>query len=403
VRRIVVVGGGLAGHRAAEALRRGGFAGHLSIVGDETHRPYDRPPLSKRLLGGVHEEEHCFFPVDDLNIDWVLGSPATGLDLGAGVVRLADGTAIEFDDLVIATGRRARQWPHVEGLDGLFTLRSLDDARSLRAAVGAESRVAIIGAGFIGCEVAATLRGLGVREVTLIDIAPYPMPVLGAEAGERAARLHTRHGVRLRLGQSVEAIEGDGHVTAVTLVGGERIDADVVLVAVGAVPNSEWLIGSGIELLAGAVVCDEFCFAVGTDGSSIENVVAVGDVAAWRHPHAAGPVSIEHWTNARDMAAAAAANLLAEPGGRTPFTSVPTFWSDQYDVKIKSAGFLRAATSFTVVEEDPDKPSLVVEAHRGGELVGAIVFNKNRAIIGYQRKLIGDGAVAEVPRGQVVR
>ena len=384
MRRIVIVGAGLAGHRAAAALAAEGFDGEVVVVGDEEHHPYDRPPLSKQLLGGAVEDESCFYDREDLDgVEWTLGSPATGLDLSEGAITLADGQKVGFDGLVIATGRRARELQEMPALAGVHTLRTLDDTRALRSAAEGDRRVAIVGAGFIGCEVAATLRGAGVENVTLIDLAEYPMPVLGAEVGERAAKLHAGHGVHMRLGTGVEEFEGTDHVEAVHLVGGERVEADLVLIAVGSAPNSEWLEGSELELHRGTVLCDEYCFAVGTD-----NVVAAGDIASWPHPHAGGDaVWVEHWTNARDMAATAARNLIADPSGREAHATVPTFWSDQYDVKIKSAGFLGSADRIEVVEEDPERPSLVAEAHSGDSLVGAIVFNKNRKIIDYQRRL----------------
>jgi NADPH-dependent 2,4-dienoyl-CoA reductase/sulfur reductase-like enzyme len=382
VRRIVIVGAGLAAHRAAQALRREGFGGELWIVGDELHQPYDRPPLSKQLLAGSMEQSECFFACDDFEIEWALGQPATGLDTTRKVVQIAGREELPYDGLVIATGRRAREWPDLPELEGFYMLRSLDDTKALRQAVRPGGRVAIVGAGFIGCEVAATLRGLGVDEVTLIDVAPHPMPVLGAEIGKRAVKMHEDHGVRLRMATSVAMFEGRDRVEAVRLEDGERVEADFVLLALGSVPNSEWLEGSGLELLKGNVLCDEHCIAVGA-----ENVAAAGDIAAYPHPNAPGPIWIEHWSNARDMGATAATNLLKGPDAREVFTAVPTFWSDQYDVKIKSAGLLNVADSYTVVEEDPERPSLVVEAHRQGELVGAVVFNRNRTIIGYQRKL----------------
>ena len=381
MRRVVIVGAGLAGHRAAQALRREGFDGELWIVGDELHQPYDRPPLSKQLLAGSMEQAECFYGCDGLDVQWALGEPATGLDTRRGRVTVG-GEELEYDGLVIATGRRPREWPDLPELEGFHVLRSLDDTRALRRAVRPGGRAAIVGAGFIGCEVAATLRGLGVEEVTLIDIAPHPMPALGPEIGLRAVRLHERHGVRLRMATSVAMFEGAGRVEAVRLEDGERIETDFVLLALGSVPNSEWLDGSGLSLYKGTVVCDEHCVAVGT-----ENVVAAGDVAAYPHPGVDGPVWIEHWSNARDMGATAAANLLRGPDDREPFAAVPTFWSDQYDVKIKSAGLLSIADSYTVVDEDIERPALVVEAHRRGELVGAVVFNRNRTIIDYTRRL----------------
>jgi 3-phenylpropionate/trans-cinnamate dioxygenase ferredoxin reductase subunit len=381
VRRIVIVGAGLAGHRAAQALRREGFDGELVIVGDEEHLPYDRPPLSKQLLAGSIERAECFYGCDDLDARWVLGQPATALDTDSRRLRV-DTDELKYDGLVIATGRRAREWPELPALEGFHTLRNLDDTRALRAAVGPGGKAAIVGAGFIGCEVAATLRGLGLEEVTLIDVASHPMPPLGPEVGKRALELHERRGVRMRMGTSVAMFEGAERVEAVRLEDGERIETDFVLFAVGSVPNSEWLVGSGLELHKGTVVCDQHCVAVGHD-----DVVAAGDIASYPHPGADGPIWIEHWSNARDMGATAATNLLKGPDEREVFAAVPTFWSDQYDVKIKSAGLLSIADQHRVVEEDPERPSLVVEAYSGDELIGAVVFNRNRTIIGYQRQL----------------
>ncbi|WP_354698564.1 FAD/NAD(P)-binding oxidoreductase [Paraconexibacter sp. AEG42_29] len=389
--QIVIVGGGLAGHRAAEALRKAGFGGAVVLVGDETHRPYDRPPLSKQLLAGSMTADETLYRVSaDANVTWTLGQAAVSLDRDRQVVRLADGTEVPYDGLMITTGRRARSWPELPELEGFHVLRSLDDAAGFREAVSSTSRVVIVGAGFIGCEVAATLRGLGVTEVAVVDIAPFPMPVLGAEVGKRAITLHEQNGVRFFLSTSVSGFAGQGgRVSGVDLADGRSLPADVVLLALGSAPNTEWLEGSGLELLDGAVLCDEHCVAVGTS-----NIVAAGDVAAWPHPQAGRPICIEHWAIARDMAATAATNLLADPGGRASFATVPTFWSDQYSVKMKSAGLLAVADRFEVVEEDTEKPSLVVEAFRGQELIGAIVFNKNKAIIGYQRALAGQLAGA---------
>jgi NADPH-dependent 2,4-dienoyl-CoA reductase/sulfur reductase-like enzyme len=378
----VIVGAGLAGHRAAQALHRAGFDGQLTIIGDEIHEPYDRPPLSKQLLAGTMEHRECFFNCDELGAQWRLGRPAVALDTDRQRVELAGGEEIPYDGLVIATGRRAREWPELPPLKGFYMLRSLDDTQALRQAVTPGVRAVIVGAGFIGCEVAATLRGLGVEHVTVIDIAPHPMPVLGPEIGARATKLHRDHGVELRMSTSVASFEGSERVEAVVLDTGERIDADFVLLALGSVPNSEWLAGSGLTLIKGCVECDQHCVAVGT-----ENIVAAGDIAAYPHPGAGGPIWIEHWSNARDMGAVAAANLLKEPSEREIFTAVPTFWSDQYDVKIKSAGLLSIADRYAVIEDEPERPALVVEAYRGDELAGAIVFNRNRTIINYQRQL----------------
>jgi 3-phenylpropionate/trans-cinnamate dioxygenase ferredoxin reductase subunit len=217
------------------------------------------------------------------------------------------------------------------------------------------------------------------------------MAPLGPQLGRAAARLHAAHGVRLSLGGAVEGFEGRDRVEAVLLADGERVPADLVLLALGSTPNSEWLEGSGIELFAGNVLCDRECFAVGAD-----DVVAAGDVAAFPYPGSDEPVWIEHWTNAREMGEHAAANLLATPGDRRPYLPVPTFWSNQYDAQIKAVGLLRAANRFVVVEDDPERPALVVEAHRDDELVGAVVLNRNRAFAEYQRRLRSELSSAPV-------
>lgn len=382
---VVVVGGGLAGHRAVQALARG-FEGTVTLITDEDHKPYDRPPLSKQVLTGKVEPDATGFKCDELDVEWTLATAAERLDPSDKTVGLADGEEIAYDGLIIATGRRAREWPELPDLGGFFMLRSLDDARRLKQAISQCSRVAIVGAGFIGCEVAASLKANGVAEVTLIDIADEPLTPVGPAAGAFARRIHEAEGVSFRLGATVTGFDGvGGHVRAVCFEGGDEVEADLVLLALGSVPNTEWLEGSGVELLKGAVVCDEHLFARGA-----EDVVAAGDVAAWPHPHVAdehGLAAIEHWTTSRELAKAAALNLVAAPDDRSRFVTVPSFWSDQYDVKIKSAGLLQAADRLDVVEEDFEQRRLVVEAKRGDELVGAVVFNRNKTFADYQRKL----------------
>lgn len=388
-RRIVIAGAGLAGLRAGEALRDGGFDGELTLIGDEPHPPYNRPPLSKQILTGAMDPDRCRFPADRLRATWLLGTRAVALDREWRTVRLRDGRQVPYDGLVIATGRRARTWPERIPLQGIHTLRTLDDSLALRRAVSTDTRVAVLGAGFLGCEVAAALRTLGVAMVTLIDTAPHPMPALGPEIGTRIGRMHAEHGVRLHLGTTVARFEGRRRVQALHLADGTRVPADVVLLALGSMPNTEWLAESGIALHQGSVICDAYCSATGTD-----RIVAAGDVAAWPHPRLSVPLQVEHWTNAGDMAKAAAANLISEPEQRTPYTPVPTFWTDQYDVKIQSVGLFTHATRRTVVEEDPGSRRLVVEGDRDGELMGAITVNKPRALIGYQRALAASLAPA---------
>jgi NADPH-dependent 2,4-dienoyl-CoA reductase/sulfur reductase-like enzyme len=384
--RIVIVGAGLAGFRSALSLRENGFDGQVVILGDEVHRPYDRPPLSKQLLAGTFTQAQCLLRGEARDVTWRLGEAASGLDREASEVILADGGRLGYDALIVATGRRSRSWPGALPAAGIHMLRSFEDVAAFSGAVGPTSRVVIIGAGFIGCEVAATLRTRDL-DVTVVDVSKSPMPVLGAEVGERAVRLHESHGVRFRLGVGVHQIEGEDQVTGVVLEDGERLPADVVLVAIGSEPNTEWLGDAGLSIDRGVLVCDATCTVLDASGQPVESVLAVGDAAAWPHPHASGAVCIEHWSNARDMADAAATNVLLAHQDRQELRSVPAFWSDQYNVKIKAVGFLRAADTFSLISQDAEKPALLIEASRNGEVVAAIGFNMNRAIVGYQRDL----------------
>ena len=265
--------------------------------------------------------------------------------------------------------------------DGVFVLRDLDDALALRAALGARPRLAVVGAGFVGCEVAATARKQGL-DVTLIDVAPQPMTALGPDVGARVADLHRAHGVTLRLGTGVAGFEGDGRLEAVALSDGTRVEADVAVVALGAMPNTEWLAGSGLELQPG-VVCDAALAARGADG-----VFCAGDAAAWPHPMAGGDViRIEHWTNAAEQGAAAARNLLAAPGERTPYAAVPYFWSDQYDVKLQAVGLAGRAERMRPLEATPEGDKLVLGGERDGRLVAVVGFNAARRLAFYRRRL----------------
>lgn len=390
--RLVVVGGGLAAYRFAQAVRAADYAGDVTIVTDENHLPYDRPPLSKQLLSGAYTEEQCALPGEKPDVTWRMGSGAARLDRERKVVVLQDGSEVEYDGLLIATGRRARTWPGALPAEGVFTIRDLADTAKFRAAITPEAKVVIVGAGFIGCEVAATLRAEDIG-VTVVDVSEYPMPAIGTEVGARALQLHEDHGVSFRMGRGVKEIQGDVRATGVLLDDGELLPASVVLVAVGSVPNSEWLEGAGLSMERGTVICDRTCSVLDADGNVVPEIMAAGDIASWPHHHGEGPVCIEHWSNARDMGDLAAVNIFLAPQDRAPMASlasVPTFWSDQYNVKIKSAGYLRAAESWSLVSEDRDdagKLSLLAEAHRDGELVGAVAFNMNRSIIGYHRTL----------------
>lgn len=359
-----------------------GFESELTIVGDEPHMPYNRPPLSKQVLADQMTPQDCAFALDGLDAQWILRNPATGLDTGGGVLRLADGTELPYDGLVIATGRRARQWSGLPDLDGFHVLRGLDDAIAFREAIANNPRVVIVGAGFIGCEISATLRERGIDHVDLIDVAAHPMPALGREFGERATQMHAANGVALHMSSKVERFEGTERVEAVHLADGLRIPADLVLIALGSTPNTEWLNGSGVHLHEGNVLCDAQCFAHG-----YRNIVAAGDVATWPHPRVdGGPVRVEHWTNAAEMARRASSNLLG-PDSAEEHAPVPTFWSDQYDASIKAVGFWGHSDEVHIIEEDEGAGHLVAEGHRADGMVGALMVNRNKSFITYRRRL----------------
>jgi 3-phenylpropionate/trans-cinnamate dioxygenase ferredoxin reductase subunit len=390
-RPIVVVGASLAGGRAAQAIRQAGHEGPVVVVGAEAHLPYTRPPLSKELLAGDHEPEQTALPSAGADVEWRLGTVATGLDPERREVVLDGGERLAYAKLLIATGARARPWPgDPVALEGLHVLRDLDDALALRTALEAGPRLAVVGAGFVGSEVAATARKRGL-DVTLIDIASQPMTALGPEVGARVADLHRAHGVRLRLGAGVDGFEGNGRLEAVRLADGSRVEADAAVVALGAVPNTDWLAESGLELEPG-VVCDATLAARGA-----EDVFCAGDAAAWPHPMADGAlIRIEHWTNAAEQGAAAARNLLAEPGERTPYEAVPYFWSDQYDVKIQAVGLAGRAQRMHLLEATPEGDKCVLGGERDGRLVAVVGFNAARRLAFYRSRLAAMPPLDEV-------
>jgi 3-phenylpropionate/trans-cinnamate dioxygenase ferredoxin reductase subunit len=399
VRSVAIVGMSLAGLRAAEALRRAGFDGRVSAIGGEPHLPYDRPPLSKDLLAGRWEPDEIALRkqgVDDLDLDWKLGRAAVALDLSARAIELDGGARVDFDGLVIATGSEPRRLPASvvpADLDGVFVLRTLDDALAIRSRLDAKPRVVVIGAGFIGAEVAATCRGRGL-DVTVLEALPQPMVRgLGPEIGAVCAALHRDNGVDLRLGVGVEAVEGDGRVERVRLADGSRIDADVLVVGIGVRPATDWLEGSGLTLSDG-VVCDETLLAA-------PGVVAAGDVARWPNPLFDGEsMRLEHWTNATEQSVAAAERLLAGEGdgvangGAQPFAPVPFVWSDQYDVKIQSVGRFNADDELHVAHGTLAERRFVALFGRAGRLVGALGFGRPRQVMQYRRMISERGSFA---------
>jgi 3-phenylpropionate/trans-cinnamate dioxygenase ferredoxin reductase subunit len=396
---IVIVGGSLAGIRCAEALRGQGYAGRLTLIGAETRMAYDRPPLSKDVLRGAREPASLALIKPEalaaLALELRLGCAAVSLDLAGRAVVLESGERVGFDGLVIATGATPRRLPSTPALAGIHVLRTLDDCLALRAELERSPRVAVVGAGFIGAEVAATCRQRGL-EVTLIETLPVPLALAVPRAiGETLAAIHADAGVTLRCGARVAGFAGAQRVEGVRLADGETIAADVVVVGIGVTPETRWLAGSGLALDDG-VVCDE------TLATAAPGVVAAGDVARWRNPHFGETMRIEHWTNAVEQAGAAAERLLAGPAGGKPFAPVPFVWSDQYDRKIQVAGRIGPQDAMEVVEGSFAERRFVALFGRAGKLTGALAMNRPRPLVA-ARKLIREGrsfeaAIAEIRR-----
>jgi NADPH-dependent 2,4-dienoyl-CoA reductase/sulfur reductase-like enzyme len=391
---ILVVGASLAGLRTVETLRDRGFDGRLTLVGDEPHRPYDRPPLSKQVLQGVWEPERTMFRrsdgYDGLAVDLRLGTRALSLDPRERRVTLSDGTSLAYDRLVIATGTRPRTLPRSTPREGLHVLRTLDDARALADDLGRARRVAIVGGGFIGLEVAASCRARGLA-VTVVEALPDPLStVCGVTLGGLVAAIHRDHGVDLRTGVAVAGIEGDARITGLALSDGSRVEADVVVVGIGVVPNVEWLDGSGLTLDNG-IVCD-------AQGRAGPDVYAAGDVARLPNAWLGGAVRIEHWTNAVEQGGHVAESLLAGRGAARSFSSVPYVWSDQYDRKFQFLGRAAPGDEMTIVDGSVEARQLTALFRRGERVSACLTINQPRAIVKYRKLLAQNIAWPDVLR-----
>jgi 3-phenylpropionate/trans-cinnamate dioxygenase ferredoxin reductase subunit len=347
-------------------------------VGEEAHQPYDRPPLSKQVLEGRWDVDRLPLRQEEgTGIDYLLGTRASALDVPNRRLTLDTGEVLPFDGLVIATGAAPRMIPGTPPLEGLHTLRTLEDCVALCRAFDAGPRVVVIGAGFIGAEVASSARYRGL-EVTVLEALPVALGrVLGPDIGARCGQLHLDHGADLRLGVGVSGFRGTRRVEAVALVDGTVVDADLVVVGVGVAPVTGWLKGSGLTIDNG-VVCDSRCRALGGEGA----IVAAGDVARWEHPRF-GNIRVEHWTNAVEQAQAAAATLLR--GDEAPeFEPVPYFWSDQYETKIQYVGHAGPDDEVRVMEGDPDDGKFVAAYGRAGRTMAALSFSRPARIMAYR-------------------
>jgi NADPH-dependent 2,4-dienoyl-CoA reductase/sulfur reductase-like enzyme len=384
---IVIVGGGLAAARTAEQLRKSEFSGPVTIVSDEVHLPYDRPPLSKDVLHADLDDVTLkpaeFYAENDITLR--LGSAARNVDTAAQTVTLADGSVLGYDELVIATGLVPRRIPSFPELDGIRVLRSLDDALALRGQASSARNAVIVGAGFIGCEVAASLRKLGVA-VVLVEPQPTPLAsVLGEQVGALVTRLHRAEGVDVRTGVGVAEVRGqDGRVTSVFLTDGTELDADLVVVGIGSRPATDWLEGSGVAVDNG-IVCDE------AGRTSAPHVWALGDAASWRD--ATGhQVRVEHWSNVAEQARVVVPRMLGQEPPEA--VVVPYFWSDQYDVKIQCLGEPEAGDIVHIVEDDGRK--FLAYYERDGVVAGVVGGGMPGKVMKSRAKIASGAAISEV-------
>jgi len=373
----LIIGAGLAGLRTAEALCDEGYGGAIEIVGDEAHAPYDRPPLSKQVLSGWIDAAQTDLPrLRPLDAAWRLGRAAVGLDLAARRVTLDDGAQLSFDALVIATGAAARAWPIAPQREGLYTLRTREDAAALSARLKTRpKKVVVIGAGFTGSEAASACRDLGL-DVAVIEQGRGPMAhALGDALADYFAALQRAKGVDLRCGVSVSEIEGEERVRGVRLSDGAFIASDCVIACLGAERRTAWLAEAGLDAVRG-VRCDGAGRVFRSDGALAAGVFAVGDVARYAHPMGDGGESVfEHWENAVSQARVVADNIAHADRAPRLIETLPAFWSMQFGVSIKSIGFPARADSSAVIQGAAARRRFVRGFGLNGRLIGAVAVN----------------------------
>ena len=388
--RIVIVGASLAGLRAAEGLRHHGHEGPITIVGAEAHLPYDRPPLSKQVLTGKTDAGGTALALpENLDVEWVLGAPATGLDLEHRRVRLVGGD-LPYDGLVIATGAAPRALKGAPAGPGVHYLRTIDDSIQLRADLERSEALVVIGAGFIGLEVASSAQELGVPTVVL-EALPVPLErALGATMGRAVMEWHRSKGTDIRAGVGVDelVIRYDGRPEAVRLSDGHVVPADDVVVGIGVSPVTDWLAGSGVDLSDG-VRCDSR-LRVLAGGHPVPGVVAAGDVARWDHPGYPETVRVEHWTNATEAGEAASRTLLLGDQAEE-YDPIPYFWSDQHGVKLQFVGLALPGDDTTLMEGSFEEDRLLVAYGRQGRLVGALGMRRPARVMALQRMIAEGG------------
>jgi NADPH-dependent 2,4-dienoyl-CoA reductase/sulfur reductase-like enzyme len=376
---ILVVGGGLASQRCVETLRSRGYDGRIRVVCGEPELPYDRPPLSKGMLAGELRDRDVAFRdpdwYEDNRVELILDRRATKLDARKHTVELCDGTTLRYDKVLIATGSEARRLPSLAGYANVHYLRTIDDSRRLRDEVSRGTRLVIVGAGFIGQEVAATARRAG-AEVTIVEALPAPLAgVLGEDVGRRLMKMHEEEGVEVRLSTMLEGARGNGAVEELVLTGGERLECETVVVGVGVSPAADWLKGSGLE--TDGVLTDH------AGRTALPDVFAAGDVATSFDPLRGVHRRTEHWDAAARQGAAAAKAMLGEEPDEPP---IPSFWSDQYGLRIQYAGHADLADEVRV-DGEPGARDFAVVYSRGGEPVGALTLGNPRAFARLRKQI----------------
>jgi NADPH-dependent 2,4-dienoyl-CoA reductase/sulfur reductase-like enzyme len=387
--RLVIVGGSAAGARAAHAAVASGFAGRIDVLSRDPNAPYYRPGVSKQLLKGTWSQEQAAQPLPaGERLEWHRGVGAAGLDLAAGTLALDDGGQLPFDRLVLAGGCRPRRLASASIGGRVCEATTIEDVARISASTAPDSHVLVVGAGLIGSEVASTLLSVGAR-ITLVDPAQSPLVrALGPLGNEACIGWHRESGIDLRLGTSVERVEDVGDRVVATLAGGEAVEATIAIVCVGVVPDTDWLVGSAVPLqVDGGIACDEHLLVEGS-----ELVAAAGDAASWRSARLGRPTRVEHWMTAIEQGAAAARNLLAEPGDRVPFDGLPTFWTEQHDRMVHVLGHHGPESIWTTVEEPVEGRGLVAAACSGGEPTGFLLVDAARRLGHYRKELLAQRA-----------
>lgn len=397
-RPVVIVGASMGGLRAAETLRKSGYEGRLVVIGDEPHAPYNRPPLSKEVLAEQVDHAAVAFPLSESldDVEWVLGNAVVSTDLDAQTITLADGQVVEYNSLIIASGLRPRRLELPgQPAKGAHAIRTLDDAIALRPELKPGAKVVVYGAGFIGCEAAATATKLGAT-VTVVGKGPVPMlRPLGQQLAEDIQRRHEAHGVRFVMNTYLTEILGDESVTGVVLDNGETLECDVLIESIGSLPNTEFLEGNDIDIDSGVHV-NSALHALRKDGTPWSNVFAIGDVARFPIPQFdAKTRRVEHWNIPTEMARKVGKQVALQLGEDVEahatevaknFAPIPSFWSDQFEVSLLAYGLLDQGEEARLLEGEVGG-DCIYGYFKGDDMVGVCGIGMRSKVMGYRNKV----------------